>query len=374
MLDLSKAFDRANHEVLVCKLEESGVRNAQLKLLRSYLSNRYQKVLIRQGAVTQISSEMIVPSGVPQGSILGPLLFVVYINDMPQFMSLKHGNLCVPLIYADDTVLTFSSNSTENIDLHADEILVSFREWCGMNDLILNTVKTECIIFSHVNSSSFVPPMLHHDGDIKVQDSAKFLGVQLDSHLRWRSHVDIMSGKLNKAFYCLLALKSQISFETLRMVYLSCFQGIYSYAIIFWGNASTNVNIFKLQKKAIRVILNLRYRESCRGGFRRLGVLTMHGMYAFKLLQFVFGHPNYFEEHRNRNYTRRVMSFFYPRHQTSVTERNCLYMGIKLFNSLPRKIQQITDPKNFRTEIFKIIMECEPYSIDELLEYCRVVL
>jgi hypothetical protein len=137
-LDFSKAFDMVDHAILLCKLKSFGLDNNSLNWFESYLTNRQQKTSINN----TLSSSLPVSVGVPQGSILGPLLFIIYINDMPNIV--KH---CKIILYADDTLLYYSSNLVKDIELCVNEDLHSICKWLDENLLTLNCAKSKFLLF-----------------------------------------------------------------------------------------------------------------------------------------------------------------------------------------------------------------------------------
>ena len=188
-LDYSKAFDTVNHHILLQKLEFYGIRGIALKWFESYLSNRSQFVTYN-GVKSSMKS---VICGVPQGSILGPLLFLIYINDLY--------NVCetmMPLLFADDTNLFNSGKDCKQIQAEIENDLMRISEWLKINKLSLNIKKTQFMIFTTKNSS-------RHDIDLNIEGhkieqtfKSKFLGVIIDSQLTWKYHINYISGKIAK--------------------------------------------------------------------------------------------------------------------------------------------------------------------------------
>ena len=180
-IDLQKAFDTVNHRILLSKLEHYGVRGCALEWFRSYLSDRKQYVSVN-GSNSDVLS---ITCGVPQGSVLGPLLFLIYINDLP-----NASKKLTFYLFADDTNIYYECDDLPNLTKVVNKELRSVKRWLDANKLSLNIDKTNYIIF---HSSSVKVPS---DSDIKIGKKhikrvkfVKFLGLLLDEHLSWRYHL-----------------------------------------------------------------------------------------------------------------------------------------------------------------------------------------
>ena len=187
MVDFARAFDTVDVDILLAKLERYKIPSLWFK---SYLENRYQFVQVGNS----MSVQELITCGVPQGSILGPLLFLIYINDLPQCSSF------VSLLFADDTTLTLSDKSIENLFLRANILLKQFEQWCFCNRLSLAPSKTRFILFS---TEENVPELMLMQEPIKrVHDkspeetSFKLVGVYLDASLSWKDHTTYIRKKI----------------------------------------------------------------------------------------------------------------------------------------------------------------------------------
>ena len=169
LIDLKKAFDTVDHQILLSKLELYGIKGQAINLLKSYLTNRKQKCQIRNS----FSSERLIKCGVLQGSILGPLLFLLYINDLPHCLKKKK-----PRLFADDTNLTASANSMTDLEAAVNSDLGNLRKWLIANKLSLNVAKTEFILIA---SKSMVKIFLIHIlmFSLKINKLNKFMSVKL---------------------------------------------------------------------------------------------------------------------------------------------------------------------------------------------------
>ena len=178
-LDLAKAFDTVNHDILLRKLEKYGFTGNTLKLFESYLKERYQ--FVKLGEEKSIIS--LIEFGVPQGSILGPILFLLYINDLPEATSL------FIKLYADDTFLCAQSNDLKTLETEVNEELGKVFDWLRSNKLTLNIAKSKYMIVT--NKRNITPMSIHiQDTELGECDSYKYLGVIFDRKLNWKAHID----------------------------------------------------------------------------------------------------------------------------------------------------------------------------------------
>ena len=190
-IDIRKAFDSVNHEILLGKLEHCGVRGQTLQLLRSYLSNRMQYI----SANDDYCSSMIpITCGVPQGSILGLFLFLVYINDLPTCTDSKMA------LYADDTVLICHEKSKHTLKAKTEKELKNVKSWVASNKLSLNFDKTYCMLYSNKSKHQQHDFVLDIDGKkLFPETSTKYFGTILDENLNWAEHLQYVAKKLSTA-------------------------------------------------------------------------------------------------------------------------------------------------------------------------------
>lgn len=193
-IDLSKAFDTVDHTILLLKLKRYGYHDTVLNWLRDYLYNRQQYVSI-DGVV---SSKMGISHGVPQGSILGPLLFLIFINDFGLLF-----DTALPIIFADDTNIVFSHSNFNSLIMHGNSILEQTSRWFQMNRLSLNINKTNYMVFRHINKNYSKDDSKLFINNIEIQQVShtKFLGVIVDEALSWKNHVEHVCKKNNKILW-----------------------------------------------------------------------------------------------------------------------------------------------------------------------------
>ena len=179
-------------------------------------------------------------------------------------------------------------------------------------------------------------------------ENTKFLGLHVDSSVSWKTHIKQMMYKLNRACYAIRHVKHFMSQDTLRTIYFSYFHSILSYGIIFWGNSSHSFNIFKVQKKAIRIIMNASIKDSCRQLFKILNILPLKSQYIFSLLLFVAKNRDLYESNSEIHTvnTRYSSDLHTPMANLVTFQSGPYYFGIKVFNHLPTSIKKLSQDIN----------------------------
>ena len=246
-LDFRKAFDTLNHEILLNKLTHYGVRDQAVDWFQSFLSHRVQ-----YASVSGFDSEpSLVTHGIPQGSVLGPLLFIIFINDLHK--SVKHSQI---LHFADDTNLPYSSKSIKKIIEHINHGLSLVVQWLRSNKISWNAEKTEILIFRSKRKQITKYLNFRISGHkINVSNKVKYLGIQMEQHLDWIVHVKNVIPKLDKAIGILSKIRHYVPIFLLKTIYYSLFNSYLIYACQVWGqNKKYLEKLSTLQDKAIRII------------------------------------------------------------------------------------------------------------------------
>ena len=257
-IDLSKAFDTLNFDILLQKLSKYGVCKKSLKWFQSYISGRTQKVALPCGTT---SKELEVTTGVPQGSILGPLLFIIYVNDLPGAVPLLK-----IILFADDTSCLYSSRSESELYGAMSDQLKKLEDFFLVNKLSLNVRKTRVMAF-HSPEAHFHYDTLVLDGEeiewcgtpYSKEASFKFLGVLLDSKLGMGHHLKRLLGKLSSALYALAVARDNLPLKVALSVYRSLYESHIIYACAVWGSAHPKLllPIFSHHTKACKLLFSL---------------------------------------------------------------------------------------------------------------------
>ena len=357
LLDLQKAFDTVDHTILCKKLEAMGFDFTEW--FKSYLGGRQQIVL-----ANDVSSEpMNVKCGVPQGSILGPLLFLCYVNDMPISVT------CKLLLYADDSALMIAGSDPKIIAETLSNELNSCRQWLVDNKLSLHVGKTEAILFGTKRRlrkvSSF--EVKCDNETIKNVNSVKYLGIQIDEDLAGESIVKEIVKKANTRLKFLYRCKDLLNFESRKTLCSALIQCHFDYACSSWFPGINKTLMKKLQimqNKIIRFILNMKCRDSIRNkellkaGYLDVSnrVKQMKMNHVFKIKNqtcppYMRSNFNRLNENTNRMTTRgSALNFFLPRvcGQGSST---FFFTAIKEWNALSTNLKCIENENSFKEKL-----------------------
>ena len=284
-LDMSKAFDTISHDILIHKLEHYGIRGICKDWFASYLTNRSQYTEINGHKSTYLN----ISTGVPQGSILGPILFLIYVNDIN-----NSSNLNI-LCFADDTTAYKSGPNIKDLISDVNIQLQLLYTWLSCNKLSLNINKTSYTIFRpHSNTHINIRNSLHinHEAIKSSEEStkagaAKFLGVYIDNHLTFSQHIDQLCTSLSKSIFAINRVKYLLPYAALRSLYFCLIHSRLQYAIEAWGNSNSLHKLQRVQKRAIRVINNKKFRHHTDPLFKRNNILKVSDLYKLHVFSFM---------------------------------------------------------------------------------------
>ena len=343
-IDLSKAFDTVNHKILLDKMYKYGIRGVAYDWFASYLSNRYQFTVYNN----ECSSKQEITCGVPQGSILGPLLFITYINDL-----VSASGKITPLIYADDTSLYISGKDLKTLYNTANDELGNILDWMITNKLSVNIDKTSYIIFRpkrrHIDDNSY--NLLLNNRHLKRVNSIKFLGVILDDVLSWAGQINNIKSKISKGIGIIAKARKYLNRNTLITLYYSFIFPHLIYCIDSWGCAHDVYlnSIFKLQKKALKIIKSVPKTYETIKLFNELKLLNIYQLYHYFVAIFMFKYkanllPSIFHDFFNINttvYNTRTQHLLHiPSCSSTQSQQRIRYKGVKVFNFLYERVNR----------------------------------
>ena len=286
-LDLKKAFDTVNHTILLDKLFRYGVRGKTLNWFKSYLTNIKQFVNF-QG--TESLTEYVT-CGVPQESILGPLLFIIYINDLPNVT-----NKLFPILFADDTTLLIEGSNIHDIITSLNNELNSLNVWLGANKLSINVSKTHYMVFHRARRKNNNHNNIFLNNSILTKvNYTKCLGIIVDNKLNWINHISYIKNKIAKGMGILLKARKVLNKKVLLQLYHSFVFPYLIYCSEVWGTASDIhlQSLIKLQKKIVRIINLSPYNSPTKIIFQQLNILPFKKLVfqrlALQMFKYEFG-------------------------------------------------------------------------------------
>ena len=355
-MDLSKAFDSINHNILQKKLEEIGAGPQLITWMKSYLSNRIQQVKFKH----VVSDEEIVTSGVPQGSILGPVLFIIFTNSLARDL-----NMFKLSSYADDTQILISAKTPAEMKKRIEEVMKIAQEWYTNHSLLNNLKKTEImIITSKKNQKKFkeLEYTINDNGienKIKGKENMKILGVCIDEDLNWNKQVSTMKAKAFNNARNLCRVNKSLPMATKIQLYNSYVASQLSYADTIWGGCSEE-NKKKLQKVQNFSLRSMSGKPSAEAR-NNLKFLTLeekrnvhYGVYAYKLMNGLApaNQTAIFSEHlasSERIKGRGQMKP--PIHKTQQFEMSTIYKTIKEWNRIPMEMKTCKTVTEFKSKL-----------------------
>lgn len=354
-LDFAKAFDTVNHKILVSKLENYGIRGTVKQWFESYLNNRKQTVKIGN----TFSDEKQITCGVPQGSILGPILFLLYINDIKN--SAKQIQF---FLFADDTSTYLTHKNIEELEKIYNKELKKVKNWLDANKLSLNVSKSNMILFkknrTKTNQKLTIKIM---DEEIKEKEYTKYLGILIDNKLTWKQHINHVNLKVTKGLAILYKLRNYVSEQILRMLYFSFIQPHIDYGLLIWGNATTT-NLKPIKKKiekAVRIISFKNKQSPTEPLFDKLRIFSFEKQRILNIAKFMWKVANnetpntiasLFSK-RHRVYGDNNYKYYIPTINTDLMKRNIIYQGPVIWNTIPSEIKNKKNIFSFKNAFRK---------------------
>lgn len=351
-LDLAKAFDTISHDMLYEKLKNIGINGKPLKWFISYTKNRKQIVELNKC----LSDTAEIKYGVPQGSVLGPILFLIYINGLTD---IKIPTLCYNVIsYADDTVLLFKEQSWEKAFKSAEFGMREIKKWLDKNLLTLNTSKTKFLTFSKTNiGQPKTVPLLHlypcttsqttncDCEKIEHSDNIKYLGLTVDCKLKWELHIISLAMRIRKQIYIFKTIRNIMSLKLLKNVYFSLCQSILIYGISAWGGAAdTYIKLLNTAHKAlIRTMFKKPYLYPTENLLIKNKILDIRKLFIKKIIHTncIKSSPSHISHSQNTR-AKSNNHLQVPKIKSTLAKKHESYLAPSIFNIFLKETQHTT--------------------------------
>lgn len=364
-LDLAKAFDTVNHRQLLDSLQELGFRGQTLNLFRSYLTDRSQYVLIGE----EMSDAKTVEYGVPQGTVLGPILFNIYLNNI--FTLRTTGEI---ISFADDTAVFYKSDSWHSLKQEVENDMSTIINWFNHKQLTINTTKTKFMPFSSYKSGLPTYNELNITDTVKITTcfEIKYLGIYIDSHLRWDFHVNKIIKILRTLIYKFKFISQVLELPQLKIIYFALIESRISYGILGWGglNKTQQKRLEIIQKYFMKIIMNKTKTYSTEAIFEQLKVLDIRQIYFLKVILYQHKNINTMEyiehQYNTRNKSNKLAKI--PVCGKTIGQRGYVFLAPRLYNLLPLKIKAIKSLKVFKNKAKRFIHSSGREKIDGFID------
>lgn len=370
LIDMTKAYDRVQFDILLQKLHGVGIRGKAYDWLTSYLHNREQQVQIEY--FNQTSREITYHrsdykttyASIPQGSVIGCLLFLLYINDLPKILD----DPCI--LFADDISLVSSHKNNTHVNEQLKKNLDQLTNWMTDHNLEINPQKTKLITFYPHQKSPLDINFSYNNTKLEVVKEATLLGIVIDSHLNWKSHILKIKSKLSKFSYALKEVKKTTNTETALSAYYALAHSSLNYGVILWGNSTDAPQLFTLQKKLVRIIANIKPRDSCKPYFKKYNILTLPSIYILEIIKLVRKYPESYKSRAilNNSYKFRFQNkLLLPKTDMTLQSSNTYIMSIKIYNKLPDNYKNIPNENAFIRKLKTHLLQNAYYTVEEYL-------
>lgn len=368
--DLSRAFDCVDHGKFLKLIERYGFDDRCLRWMESYLGERQQYVSISNidsdNNIRSVNSNLLdTLTGVPQGSILGPIFFILFIN---QFNDIDLDASFAA--FADDISSLISGGSDVTLERKCNNLIERIDGWFSDYALHLNPNKTTFMRFHHSQKSINELNIRLYDQSLSFSDSTKFLGLYVDANLNWKSHCEYLVPKVNSQSYVLRQLKTVLTEKQLIQVYHANVDARLRYGVCFWGWSTLCEDVFVAQKRCIRSIAGTPKTTSCKDYFRKFKILTVPSLFLYEMCLYVFTNPDKFRRNCDvHNFNTRYSSNLRTNVcMSKVAFRSPHNLGPLIFNNLPDNIKTCQSLNEFKIKLKSFFIENCFYRVDEYLK------
>ena len=342
-LDLRKAFDTVDHNILLNILWNYGIRGKIYNWFKNYLENRKQYVKING----YISSKKQIICGVPQGSVLGPILFLIYINSITNLK--LNGKIT---LFADDTTIIYFGKKISDIKYEILQDLKIIQDWLNSKKLTINFDKSSYMFLSKNQLSENTTDIKFNNNSIKYRKCVKFLGLHIDENLSWKNHITNLRNSLSHLVGVLFKVRYYIPLIHLKKIYYALFYSKIQYLISIWGSANMTIlnPLNKLQNKVLKCIHKLPFLEPTINLYKPLGYLNLEDLYKAKICIFIHSMilktkiTNIYLKEINvlhNHQTRQENMLQTIRFKSNIGQKSLIYNGIINYNKLPKELKKI---------------------------------
>lgn len=394
-MDLSKSFDTVDHRKLIQILEDIGVTGKPLNLFRTYLSGRTQKVKLKipnkpltdksnnqrtaRDIGSLINSEVVsdeidcVPYSVPQGTVLSPILYNIYVSNLNNLP--LQGQL---ISFADDTALRVVGESWDEVFQKIQSDMVRIKFWFANHNLFLNMDKTKIVPFcmDTRNYPNFTSLKIHEHScnpnlniinipmpnlpdtqcdcaHIEVSSTCRYLGVEIDTHLRWDTHIIGMVKRLRRYSHLFRTLRTFLNLKLLKQFYFALAQSIIEYAICCYGRADPTLLYYlnTAQNSILKIIYRKEILYSTEKLYRELDVLPMHKLFLKNMCSFIHKNKTKYIKHTEHKHQLRSRNLDIKKFKTKKGQKSMEFLGVKLYQNVPEEIRNFALDKLFKLKL-----------------------
>ena len=365
LLDLRKAFDLVNHRELIKKLELYQCTPSTMSWFKSYLTDRNQQTIFKG----KLSNPLPVTCGVPQGSILGHLLFILFINDLP--LNIENGDIDM---YADDSTLSVTAKTTSELNTKSNEDMSKITQWCKNNKMVPNVKKTKSMLITtrqkreHMHDNDKTLNVYLNGEKLECVEKDKLLGVTVSHDLSWNNHIYRVTKILNSKLALLRKIKQYLTLEARQLFYNAHVLPHLDYCSTVWGSCPQVSELLKVQKRAARLLLDIKEseaRQNCSVNmFKTLNWQTIRERIEFRKVMMVYKSqnglaPKYITElfgtkvadvHKQNTRSCSRGDLYLPggKHKDILT-KGSIWSSIKLWNMLPDTVRNAPTLQAFKS-------------------------